>query len=137
VHWPIPWVHLGVSVENQKYADERIPHLLATPAAVRFISAEPLLGPVDVRPVVARRGASRAVQRLRRHPEHRRPDCPGHEAGGLDWIIVGGESGPGARIFDAAHARSIIEQCKAAGRRVLRQADGPQRDRQRLRHSRR
>lgn len=86
--WPLPNVWLGVSVENQRFADERIPLLLQTPAAVRFISAEPLLGPI-------------------RHL--------GQSVPGLDWCIVGGESGPGARPFDLAWARSIVQQCKAAG----------------------
>jgi protein gp37 len=115
VHFPIPWVHLGVSVENQKYADERIPHLLQTPAAVRFISAEPLLGPVTFDPWWLGEERHERCSGCVGTPRTGVPDCPGHEAGGLDWIIVGGESGPGARIFDAAHARSIIEQCKAAG----------------------
>lgn len=86
--WPLPNVWLGVSVENQHWADERIIHLVETPAAVRFISAEPLLGPVDLR------------------------GC--WKPQGLDWVICGGESGPGARPFDVAWARSIIEQCKAS-----------------------
>ena len=76
-------VHLGVSVENQATADERIPLLLQTPAAVRFISAEPLLGLLNLRlflPFITRgRGG------------------PVREKGGLDWVIAGGESGPGAR----------------------------------------
>ena len=96
--WPLPNVWLGVSVENQKYADKRIPPLLQTPAAVRFISAEPLLGPVDIEPY-----ASRNVLGVN------------DASGGLDWVIVGGESGPGARPFDLAWARSIVQQCKAAG----------------------
>jgi protein gp37 len=85
----LPNVWLGVSVENQQYADERIPLLLQTPAALRFISAEPLLGPLDLQPAV------------RYAP--------------IDWVIVGGESGPGARPFDLAWARSIVQQCQAAG----------------------
>jgi protein gp37 len=83
----LPNVWLGVSVEDQATADERIPLLLQTPAAVRFVSYEPALGPVYLLPVCT----------------------------GLDWVIVGGESGPGARPFDLKWARSTIEQCKAAG----------------------
>lgn len=103
--WPLPNVWLGVSVEDQLHADRRIPLLLQTPAAVRFISAEPLLGPIDLW------GARY------RYPE-------GHFAGAvgnwgqpprLDWVIVGGESGPGARPCDVAWVRSIVEQCREAG----------------------
>jgi protein gp37 len=108
--WPLPNVHLGVSVENQQYADERIPLLLQTPAAKRFISYEPALGSVN--------------------PERLRPegmtwmDClngRGHAGPGtwggepkLDWVIVGGESGPGARPFNIQWARDVVKQCKAA-----------------------
>jgi len=91
-------VWLGVSVENQHFADARIPLLLQTPAAVRFISAEPLLGPVDVRFWLKR--PYQVDNRV--HPS-------------LDWVIVGGESGPGARPFDLAAARAIVQQCQAAG----------------------
>lgn len=100
---PVPNVWLGVSVENQQFADERIPLLLQTPAAVRFISAEPLLGPVDLH------GA-------------RYETAPGRFQGAvsswkpaLDWVIVGGESGTAARPFGIAWARSIIAQCRATG----------------------
>jgi protein gp37 len=117
---PFPNVWLGVSVENQHFADERIPLLLRTPAAVRFISAEPLLGPINLR------GWGNPGWVCGRCHEFQSND---HEAcrkcgaenpfndsiGRLDWVIVGGESGPGARPFDLAWGRSIIEQCKAAG----------------------
>jgi protein gp37 len=83
-----PNVWLGVSVEDQATADERIPLLLETPAAVRWVSYEPALGPVDFSSWLG---------------------------GGLDWIVVGGESGPGARRFDLAWARQTIAQCRAAG----------------------
>ena len=96
--WPLPNVWLGVSVENQKTADERIPLLLQTPAAKRFVSYEPALGPVDFGPWIQPCGCTVMV-------EHRR----------LDWVIVGGESGPGARAFDVAWARVTVRQCKAAG----------------------
>jgi protein gp37 len=100
-YWPLKNVWLGVSVENQQYADERIPLLLQTPAAVRFISAEPLLGPLDF-------GLNLGV-----------PLADGSRWSGslpcLDWVIVGGESGSRARPFDLAWARSIVRQCKAAG----------------------
>lgn len=134
--WPLPNVWLGVSVEDQQRADERIPHLLATPAAVRFLSCEPLLGPVDLKlggnfahvdPAywgayharlrgLARphgRGAARgwadADMTVRQHPEL-------DEAGqGIRWVIVGGESGPNARPMHPAWARSLRDQCAAAG----------------------
>jgi protein gp37 len=93
--WPLPNVWEGVSVENQATADERIPLLLQTPAAVRFVSYEPALGPVDFHSFIG-------------------PDVTYHVPS-LDWVIVGGESGPGARPFDIAWARNIIAQCRAAG----------------------
>lgn len=107
---PLPNLWLGVSVEDQAAADERIPHLLATPAAVRFISAEPLLGPVDVRwslghPIgiaagfLERGSFSPGLETL--HP--------------LDWIIAGGESGPGARPVHPQWINSLRDQCAAAG----------------------
>jgi protein gp37 len=94
--WPLPNVWLGVSVENQHFADERIPLLLQTPATVRFISAEPLLGPVDLTGLFAA------------HFENPADDAV------LDWVIVGGESGPHARQFDCEWALSIVRQCQAA-----------------------
>lgn len=105
--WKADWrnIWLGVSVEDQESANERIPLLLQTPAAVRFVSYEPALGPVDFV-----RGGWSFLEPLR--------PPPGNKTGwdrGLDWIIVGGESGPKARPFDVAWARSVIEQCKAAG----------------------
>lgn len=98
--WPLPNVHLGVSAENQSTFDDRVSHLLATPAAVRWVSLEPLLGPID---------ASRELQ------PHYVPGKGADAPPWLDWVVVGGESGPGARPFDIAWARSIIAQCKAAG----------------------
>lgn len=88
--WPLPNVWLGVSVENQKTADERIPILLQTPATVRWVSAEPLLGAVNLLPYLG-------------------------TWSGIDWLVIGGESGPGARSFNIAWARKLIDQCKAAG----------------------
>jgi hypothetical protein len=103
----LPNVWLGVSVENQHFADERIPLLLQTPAAVRFISAEPLLQGIDI---------SRYLMATCDHGEEFCEDvgCDGEPAP-LHWVIVGGESGPGARPFDLAWGRSIVQQCKAAG----------------------
>lgn len=111
VPWPLPNVWLGVSVENQRFADERIPLLLQTPAAVRFISAEPLLGPVDLTRIVDRTLPRHSI----RNAILKRP-CSSLTC--LDWVIVGGESGR-ARPFDVAWARSIVAQCRAAGIPVL------------------
>jgi protein gp37 len=105
--WPLPNVWLGVSTEDQAAADERIPILLDTPAAVRWISAEPLLGPIDLRNMEAvapgRRGWS-ALADAR----------PGHAT--LDWVVVGGESGPHARPMHPDWARSLRDQCQQAAR---------------------
>jgi protein gp37 len=97
--WPLPNVWLGVSVEDQKHADLRIPLLLQTPAAVRFISAEPLLAALNLRPYLTGFAFGGAIYTGPR----------------LDWVIVGGESGHSARPFDLVWARSIVKQCKAAG----------------------
>jgi protein gp37 len=105
--WPLPNVHLGVSVEDQKWADIRIKALMQTPAAIRFLSLEPLLGPV----------------RLHRGHAH----CPTHDfPGGFcsspcpdlilpDWMIIGGESGPGARPFNPQWAADLIDDARQAG----------------------
>jgi len=108
--WPLSNVWLGVSVEDQATADERIPLLLQTPAAVRFCSYEPALGPVDFSPywlggACWACGAYKAQCECGETAKLRR----------LDWLIVGGESGPGARPFDIAWARSAIAQCREAG----------------------
>lgn len=100
-NWPLPNVWLGVSVEDQKTADERIPLLLQTPAALRWLSIEPLLGPIEFSNVSRR---SDAVSQL------------GKKAlTGIDWVVVGGESGPEARPTHPDWARSLRDQCTAAG----------------------
>lgn len=91
--WPAN-VWLGTTAENQKWADRRIPLLLEVPAAVRFISAEPLLGYIDLRPYL--RGRRRGVA-------------------GLDWVIAGGESGASARPMNPDWARSLRDQCVSGG----------------------
>lgn len=106
-HWRNAWI--GVSVENQAAADERIPLLLQTPAAVRFLSVEPLLGPVTFR-----------WAKWDDHSPNPRRLTTGHinHLDGLrmlDWIIVGGESGPSARPCNVAWIRAVIEQCREAG----------------------
>lgn len=88
--WPLPNAWLGVSAETQMWADARVPDLLSSPAAIRFLSAEPLLGPIDLGPYLKDAGPR------------------------LDWVIVGGESGPGARPLELVWVRSIVAQCTAA-----------------------
>jgi len=109
--WPLPNVGLGVSVEDQKTADERIPLLLKTPAAWRFVSYEPALGPVDflhiqtdVTEINALTGAHGVYRPLRGQSPLR-----------LDWIIAGGETGPGARPAHPDWFRSVRDQCVHAG----------------------
>ena len=81
-----PNVWLGASVEDQERADERIPKLLKIPARIRFLSCEPLLGPVDLR-----------------------------SFGSIDWVIIGGESGPKARVCEVGWIRSLVRQCLETG----------------------
>jgi protein gp37 len=103
--WPLPNVWLGVSVENQEAADERIPELLDTPAAIRFLSCEPLLGEVSIPSYLrgtAQHSAIAAYAGLTDEP-------------GIDWVIAGCESGPRARPCDVAWLRSLRDQCAAAG----------------------
>ncbi len=94
---PLPNVWLGVSVEHQAAADERIPLLIETPAAVRFLSCEPLLGPLDL---------SRYL--LAQYREGL------HACRGVHWVIVGGESGRHARSCDTRWVSAIVDQCRAA-----------------------
>jgi protein gp37 len=107
--WPLPNVWLGVSVEDQEYAERRIPHLLTTPAAVRFVSYEPALGPVNFRRLRGGPGSSVFMDAMAP------PTFPTWPRQALDWIIMGGESGPGARPMDPAWARSVRDQCAGAG----------------------
>ena len=129
--WPLPNVWLGVSAEDQTRADERIPDLLATPAAVRWVSAEPLIGPIDFNRLT--RAADDADRKLpgfaniERFQESALYGQKGIVYGGgmeawasenetiLNWIIVGGESGPNARPMHPDWARAIRDQCGAAG----------------------
>jgi len=99
-NWPLKNVWLGVSVEDQKTANERIPLLLQTPAALRFVSVEPILGPVDLI-----------------GPGYFR-DPKFNQAGGLvglDWVIVGGESGPNAKPCEIGWIEDVVGQCTMAG----------------------
>jgi protein gp37 len=94
-------IWLGISAEDQQRADERIPVLLQTPAAVRWVSAEPLLGPI-------------ALERLGQHWLGVATQRAGMNDG-LSWCVVGGESGSGARRCDVTWIRDIVRQCRAAG----------------------
>ena len=112
--WPLPNVWLGTSIEDQTTANERIPHLLATPAAVRFVSAEPLLGPVDIA------GPRHGGQFCDVHcgiicNASGDEECPKHALPRLDWVIAGGESGPNARPMHPDWPRDLRDQCIAAG----------------------
>ncbi|RYC10040.1 DUF5131 family protein [Ciceribacter ferrooxidans] len=154
VRTPLPNVWLGVSVEDQRRAKERIPILLDTPAAIRWISAEPLLGPVDIRQWQHDYGCGcgwggvspldychecgwRGIAPGKHVPENcpecgsaiedyqACPECDGHDGDGLsfgpnskphlDWVVAGGESGPDARPMHPDWARSLRDQCAAAG----------------------
>lgn len=99
--WPLPNVWLGVSVEDQKRADERIPVLLNTPAAVCFVSCEPLLGPLK-------------LHGERVHMEGGVHVHDGWDYRELDWVIVGGESGQGARPCTVEWIEAIVDECRAA-----------------------
>ena len=109
---PLPNVWCGVSVENQHWADERIPLLLETPAAVRFLSCEPLLGPLELTrwthgPTATFVPAAPGGVSYGNYRSHT-PGCgPGHRCGpGIDWVIVGGESG-------GPEKRRLVEPCRA------------------------
>lgn len=114
--YPLPNVWLGVSVEDQKTADLRIPALLDTPAAVRWLSCEPLLGPVDLSavPYVPKSDGTAFRDYLSRRLEDPAVRA-GYVLSSLDWIVVGGESGPRARPMHPDWARSLRDQCKDAG----------------------
>jgi protein gp37 len=105
-----PNLWIGTSCENQAMADLRIPQLLKIPAAVRFLSLEPLLGPIDLEDSEA---LPCGAETCNRGESHATGKCDCHR--GLDWIIVGGESGPKARPCNVEWIRSIVGQCKAAG----------------------
>jgi len=148
--WPLRNVWLGTSVEDQATADERIPHLLATPAAVRFVSYEPALGPVDFGRWIFDWGCDRCGYSGGETKDHcpncgwvgfvageigeaacpackellsdyyACPNCEATDEFGatgsfIDWIICGGESGPNARPMHPDWARSVRDQCAAAG----------------------
>jgi protein gp37 len=106
-------VWLGATIVNQAEADRDIPKLLATPAAKRFLSMEPLLGPVDLSSVPAIGRAGWLCPLTGKH--QLQPVHADHSGARLDWIIVGGESGGNARPMHPDWARSLRDQCAAAG----------------------
>lgn len=134
--WPLPNVWLGTSVEDQATADERIPHLLRCPAALRFVSVEPLLGPVDLWLPFTAEAADREYEnaepvrlsdediddmvdgvmaKLNDPQDRARIETMPDPSATIDWIIVGGESGPQARPCDIEWIRSVVRQGKDAG----------------------
>jgi protein gp37 len=132
VPWPLPNVWVGVSAESQDWADRRIPELLLTPAAVRWVSAEPMLGPIDFAAWMPPGHASwQCSGCLHYFSGPHREVCPscnrtgywsGSHAGNgrpngqpLSWIVTGGESGPGARPMNPGWARTVRDQCVDAG----------------------
>nr|WP_294566962.1 phage Gp37/Gp68 family protein [uncultured Rhodopila sp.] len=138
--WPWPHVWLGTTAENQEEADRRIPHLLAAPAAVRFLSVEPMLGAIDLNAIDINGDAEMDCLRPESWQEiwdsSWSPEATGlpleqcindfvDEGGtypptdakppGIDWVICGGESGPDARPMHPDWEKSIRLQCEAAG----------------------
>lgn len=128
--WPLKNVWLGVSCENQARADERIPILLQIPAAVRWVSIEPMLGAVDISPWDRCDQCGRLRNTFDPYNdlgkpwthwachEHYNPDggCDGtYEENAIDWVVLGGETGPGARPMHPDWVRSVRDQCVEAG----------------------
>lgn len=111
---PLPNVWLGVSAEDQTRADDRIPDLLATPAAVRFVSAEPLLGPINFLVTNNEGHDISALRGIACDPTIPDGADEYYRTGKLDWVIVGGESGKGARPMHPDWARSLRDQCANA-----------------------
>ncbi|KGH29254.1 phage Gp37/Gp68 family protein [Comamonas thiooxydans] len=133
---PLPNVWIGATIVNQEEAERDIPKLLAVPAKVRFLSMEPLLGPVDLRNLPQGEGEidclkpstwEEAIEQWRDTDEDwieqfddwfgvkLSDGLSGPMHAGIDWVIVGGESGPGARPMHPDWARSLRDQCQAAG----------------------
>lgn len=110
---PTPHIWLGVSAENQEFASLRIPILLQTPAAVRFVSAEPLLGPLDLTRLDA--GILPGHKGYMANTLDTKIGPSGKPHKHLDWVIIGCESGPGRRPMELDWAVDLVSQCKAAG----------------------
>lgn len=119
--WPLPNLWLGITAETQQTADERIPDLLTTPAAHRWISVEPMLGPIDLHAVPRPdnayfqwRGETGCIG-----PKSEPDDYVYACKQGISWVIVGGESGSKARPCNVDWIRGVVGQCKDAGAPVL------------------
>ncbi|CAK0756991.1 conserved hypothetical protein [Gammaproteobacteria bacterium] len=114
-NWPLKNLWLGVSVEDQKTADERIPWLLKTPAAVRFVSVEPMLGPVELRKIKGDHVNYNVLERSRFDygDDGFGVGAPMRE--GIDWVICGGESGLNGRVMDPLWPSALKNQCVEAG----------------------
>jgi protein gp37 len=112
--WPLPNVWLGVTAENQARADERIPILLKTPAALRFVSCEPMLAEINL-------GSHTPIGGFWRNYLSGEArvwdvgDCITERTNRIDWVICGGETGPHARPFNPDWARRLRDQCESAG----------------------
>lgn len=109
---PQPNIWIGTSVENQQTADARVPHLLNVPAVVHFLSCEPLLGAIDLANIRHADG-EHVTDALNGETVYLPTTCIDSEAG-VDWVIVGGESGPRARPCNVEWIRGLVSQCKAA-----------------------
>ena len=114
--WPLPNLWLGVTAENQEQADKRIPVLLQIPAAVRYVSVEPCLGPVDIHRYLRGYCPPGCPEKMAATFGF---SCPGYcysrDDTGIDWIICGGESGFGARPLHPDWVRSLRDQCQTSG----------------------
>jgi protein gp37 len=118
IGWPLPNVWLGVSVEDQKTADERIPVLLETPAVTRWLSVEPLLGPIDLQRIgddgvefIQSLSMMGWTELVAHQAETGHDDC---ESSSIDWVVVGGESGHTSRPMHPEWVRSLRDQCVSA-----------------------
>lgn len=122
VRWPLPNVWIGVSAEDQATAGERVPLLLETPAAIHWLSAEPLLGNIDLGEWLDPCCGMPAYDIQMGEPVEY---CCGRRQTTLDWVVVGGESGPHARPTEADWAYQIRMQCQSAGVAFfMKQMDG-------------
>lgn len=110
--WPLPNVFIGASIENQPYANARIPTLFGIPAAGRFLSIEPQLGPITIKYAACTCPNRDEAFKTKRHEK----ECYAERINKyLTDVIVGGESGPGARPFNLQWPRSIVRQCRDLG----------------------
>jgi protein gp37 len=126
VPWPLPNLVCGVSAETQAWARARVPALLETPAAVRMVSAEPLLSPIDLR-TLTRPG--RSIDALTGDVKTSSGEVYAAAPGAIDWVIAGAESGPGARPMAPEWVRSLRDQCVATGTAFFYKQDADTRGR--------